>query len=262
MSIGRTPQTQEPDSSQGTEEQRQHLLAEHLPLVHYIAVRIHSRLPRHVPLEDLVNAGVLGLLDAWHKFDTRRDVQFGSYAKYRIRGAILDSLRELDWSPRDLRRQSRRVEEANSKLQATLGRFPTEDELSRELRMTIPELQKLLGEIDALGIHSFPSVVSDSGEELVQSNSDRDPFNQCLRSETRELLVQAIAELPEKEREVVVMYYSQELTMKKIGAMLGVGESRVSQIHSVAIMRLRTRINELMAARVELKQKGRAAGAG
>src|SRR5215813_10540866 len=137
------------------EEDRERLLNEQLPQVRYIARRIHERLPRHVPLEDLVHAGVLGLMDALHKFDRGKHVQFGSYAKFRIRGAILDSLREMDWSPRDLRRKARRLEEAQSKLRAELGRNPSEPELAVELGMDLRGLQLLLGEIDGLEIGSL-----------------------------------------------------------------------------------------------------------
>src|SRR6202142_4375103 len=132
------------------DEERERLLMEQLPQVRYIARRIHERLPRHVPLEDLVHAGVVGLIDALHKFDRGKQVQFGSYAKFRIRGAILDSLREMDWSPRDLRRKARRLEEAHNTLRSTLGHSPSEIELAAELGISLPELQKLLGEISSL----------------------------------------------------------------------------------------------------------------
>src|SRR5438477_7371463 len=141
------------------------VLMEQLPQVRYIARRIHERLPRHVPFEDLVHAGVVGLIDALHKFDQGKHVQFGSYAKFRIRGAILDSLREMDWSPRDLRRQSRRVEEAHNKLRAELGRNPTEPELAQELGIGLPELHKLLGEINALEIGSLRFISPEDGKE-------------------------------------------------------------------------------------------------
>src|SRR5437868_15437863 len=137
------------------EAQRERLLMDQLPQVRYIARRIHEHLPRHVPFEDLVHAGVVGLIDALHKYDHNKHVQFGSYAKFRIRGAILDSLREMDWSPRDLRRQSRRIEEAHNKLQAALGRHPTEPELALELRITLPEMHRLLRDINALEISSL-----------------------------------------------------------------------------------------------------------
>src|SRR5690242_10732426 len=137
------------------EQERERLLMEQLPQVRYIARRIHERLPRHVPFEDLVHAGVVGLIDALHKFDRGKHVQFGSYAKFRIRGAILDSLREMDWSPRDLRRQSRHLEEAHDRLRLSLGRNPTEPELAVELGISLTELQKLLGDLSSLEVGSL-----------------------------------------------------------------------------------------------------------
>ena len=248
----------------GKEEERQNLLSEHLPLVRHIARRIHERLPRHVPIEDLVNAGVVGLMDAFQKFDNGRHVQFGSYAKFRIRGAMLDSLRELDWGPRDLRRQSRQIEEAHNKLQAALGRRPTEPELALELRITLPEMRKLLREINALDICSLRFISPDGAREIditeqLPGGGGDDPLLQCLESETKHLLEQAISELPEKESTVVKLYYFEELTMKEVGVALGVGESRVSQIHSIAVMRLKARMAEFVGARVQAK--GRAAAA-
>lgn len=247
------------------EQERQRLLAEQLPQVRYIARRIHERLPRHVPLEDLVHAGVVGLIDALQKFDRTKHVQFGSYAKFRIRGAILDSLREMDWSPRDLRRQSRRLEQAHSKLRMELGRNPTEPELALELALPLPELYKLLSEINTLEVGSLRIVSAIDGKEedlteYLSSASDESPLVQVMRSETRELLLRAIAGLPEKERQVLSLYYFEELTMKEVGTMLGVGESRISQIHSIAVFRLRTRMAELTKANRGQRSRGAAAG--
>ena len=245
------------------EGMREQLLTEQLPQVRYIAQRIHERLPRHVLLEDLVHAGVVGLIDALKKFDCRKHVQFGSYAKFRIRGAILDSLRELDWGPRDLRRQARRIDEANQKLRAVLGRNPTEPELAHELELSLPQLQKLFGDINALEIGSLRIVSPDDGREqdlcecLASGNGD-DPLTECLRSEMKNLLVRAIAELAEKERQVLTLYYFEDRTMKEIGMRLGVGESRVSQIHATAVMRLRTQMANLNS---ETQVKRHATGA-
>jgi RNA polymerase sigma factor FliA len=235
------------------EEERQRLLTEQLPQVRYIARRIHERLPRHVPFEDLVHAGVVGLIDALQKFDRGKHVQFGSYAKFRIRGAILDSLREMDWSPRDLRRQSRRLEEAHDKLRLELGRHPNEPELAKELGIGLPDLQKLLGDISSLEIGSLRFISQDDGKEedlceYIPDGRDESPLAQFLRSEMRELLTRAIDELPDKERQVLSLYYFEELTMKEVGMVLGVGESRVSQIHSMAVLRLRARMSELTAS--------------
>src|SRR5215471_21580490 len=168
--------------------ERERVLMEQLPQVRYIARRIHERLPRHVPLEDLVHAGVVGLIDALHKFDRGKHVQFGSYAKFRIRGAILDSLREMDWSPRDLRRKARRLEEAHNKLRSELGRNPTEPELATELGMDLRGLQTLLGEIDGLEVGSLRVESPRNGREedlceYLPDDSEETPLFQCLRSE-------------------------------------------------------------------------------
>jgi RNA polymerase sigma factor for flagellar operon FliA len=253
------------EDESGIEEERQRLLAEQLPEVRCIAHRIHERLPRHVPFEDLVHAGVVGLIDALDKYDKSKHVLFGSYAKFRIRGAILDSLRASDWSPRDLRRQSRRVEEAHDKLRLDLGRHASEPELAGEMNITLAALQKLLSEISLLEIGSLWRVSPDGGkdEDLCESlpnERDESPLAQFLNSEMRELLARATSELPEKERHVLVLYYFEELSMKEVGMVLGIGESRVSQIHSIALLRLRTRMMELTASRVELARGAAASG--
>ncbi len=244
---------------------RERLLNEQLPQVRYIARRIHERLPRHVPFEDLVHAGVLGLMDALNKFDRGKHVQFGSYAKFRIRGAILDSLREMDWSPRDLRRKSRQVEEAHNKLRLELGRNPNEPELAVELGMELRTLQLLLGEIDGLEVGSLRIQSSRDGSdedmcEYLPNDPEETPLVICLRSEMKELLSKAISDLPEKERQVMALYYFEELTMKEVGGVLGVGESRVSQIHSMAVVRLRARMAELTA--IPSLERARKAAAG
>jgi RNA polymerase sigma factor FliA len=247
------------------EAEREQLLMEQLPQVKYIARRIHERLPRHVPLDDLIHAGVVGLIDALHKFDHNKQVQFGSYAKFRIRGAILDSLREMDWSPRDLRRKGRRLEEAHNKLRSELGRNPSEPELAAELEMDLHSLQTLLGEINGLEVGSLRVQSPRDGKEedlceYLPNDADETPLILCLRSEMKGLLARAIEELPEKERQVLALYYYEELTMKEVGAVLGVGESRVSQIHSMAVVRLRARLSELTNRHAEPQCSSRAAG--
>ncbi len=232
-------------------EERDRILLEQLPQVRYLARRIHERLPRHVPLEDLVHAGVIGLIDALNKFDSSKHVQFGSYAKFRIRGAIIDSLREMDWGPRDLRRKGRRVEEAERKLSMNLSRAPTELEVAVELNMELREFQQLLTELDGLEVGSLhlESPWDGKDEDLCDylPNAPEDtPFFRCMRSEMKELLGRAVADLPEKEQQVLALYYFEELTMKEVGTVLGIGESRVSQIHSLAVVRLRGRLEDLM----------------
>ena len=234
------------------EAELERVLVEQLPQVRYLARRIHERLPRHVPLEDLVHAGVVGLIDALGKFDQSKHVQFSSYAKFRIRGAILDSLRELDWSPRELRRKGRMVEETYSTLSGKLGRAPNESEIARELGLELRELQSLLAELDGLELGSLRVESPRDGKEedltnRVSGAPDETPFFFCLRSEMKHLLAQAIGELAEKEQRLLSLYYYEELTMKEVGEVLGIGESRVSQIHSLTMMRLRTRLNTLLA---------------
>ncbi|MCH7977980.1 MAG: FliA/WhiG family RNA polymerase sigma factor [Acidobacteria bacterium] len=241
-------------ASQIDSDQRNHLLMEQLPQVRYIAKRIHDRLPQHVALEDLVHAGVIGLIDALHKYDPSKNVQLKSYAKFRIRGAILDSLRELDWSPRDLRKKARRLEQADRKLKDQLGRAATEPELAAEMGLVLDEFQRLLGELRGLDLGSLQAETSEGVDNVqycaYQPNGPaEDPFFLCLRSEMKDLLGRAIDELPQKEREALALYYFEELTMKEVGAVLGVSESRVSQIHSTALIRVRARMKELMESR-------------
>ena len=209
----------------------------------YLARRIHERLPQHVELDDLISAGVVGLIDAFSKFDHTKQVQFKSYAQFRIRGAILDSLRTLDWSPRELRRKGRAVEEAIRSATHKLGRVPTEPEIAREMDLGLGEYQQLLGELKGLEIGSLHMErTEDSGDEemaYIPGSPDEDPLFRCLQGEMKQRLTDAIEELPEKERMVLTLYYYEELTMKEIGLTLGVVESRVSQIHSSAVVRLR-----------------------
>ena len=225
------------------------LILEHLPIVRILARRIHERLPQHVEMEDLVSAGVVGLMDAFSKFDPHKKVQFRSYAQFRIRGAILDSLRTLDWSPRELRRKGRAVEEAIRVLTARLGRAPVEMEIAAELDLTLENYQTLLGDLKGLEIGTLHAERSeDSAEEelaYVPGRPDEDPLFRCLRGELKQRLVDAIENLPERERLVMTLYYYEELTMREIGAALGVVESRISQIHASAVLHLRAALAEL-----------------
>jgi RNA polymerase sigma factor for flagellar operon FliA len=235
------------DGDRGVESEqaldRDRLLLEHLPTVRYLARRIHERLPQHVELDDLISAGVVGLIDAFSKFDHTKQVQFKSYAQFRIRGAILDSLRTLDWSPRELRRKGRAVEEAIRSATHKLGRVPVEPEIAREMDLGLGEYQQLLGELKGLEIGSLHMErTEDSGDEemaYLPGSPDEDPLFRCLQGEMKQRLTDAIEELPEKERMVLTLYYYEELTMKEIGLTLGVVESRVSQIHSSAVVRMR-----------------------
>jgi RNA polymerase sigma factor for flagellar operon FliA len=254
-----------------TSEQEQVLL-EHLPIVRFLARRIHERLPQHVDIEDLVSAGVVGLMDAFTKFDPTKNVQFRSYAQFRIRGAILDSLRTLDWSPRELRRKGRAVEEAIRTLTARLGHAPGEGEVAAEMDLSLDDYQQLLGDLKGLEIGTLHMERNeDSGEEelaYIPGRPDDDPLFRCLRGELEERLADAITHLPDRERLVMSLYYYEEMTMREIGLALGVVESRVSQVHASAVVHLRSALRDLAssgafsASRAPKPSPRREAGAG
>ena len=240
--------------------ERERLLTTHLPDVRYIAQRIHDRLPVKVPLEDLVHAGIIGLIEAVDRFDPSKHAQLGTYAKFRIRGAILDSLRASDWSPRSLRKRMRTIEEANRSLLGELGRAPSEAELAEKLSIALPEFQRLLSELHGLNLGSLDSPSDgepqEEGTYAYRPNGfGEDPYFACLREELKSMLTEAIGILGEKERQVVSLYYFEELTMKEVGAALEIGESRVSQIHSLAIVRLRERLEQLLQLRNQSETK-------
>jgi RNA polymerase sigma factor for flagellar operon FliA len=229
--------------------EQERILLEHLPIVRFLARRIHERLPQHVDIEDLVSAGVVGLMDAFSKFDPNKRVQFRSYAQFRIRGAILDSLRTLDWSPRELRRKGRAVEEAIRVLTARMGRAPQEPEVAEEMGLDLDQYQQLLGDLKGLEIGTLHMERNeDSGEEelaYVPGRPEEDPLFRCLRGELEERLSEAIANLPDRERLVMSLYYYEEMTMREIGLALGVVESRVSQVHASAVVHLRAALKDL-----------------
>jgi RNA polymerase sigma factor for flagellar operon FliA len=242
---------------------QERILLEHLPIVRFLARRIHERLPQHVDIEDLVSAGVVGLMDAFAKFDPTKKVQFRSYAQFRIRGAILDSLRTLDWSPRELRRKGRAVEEAIRVLTARLGLAPGEGEVATEMGLGLEEYQQLLGDLKGLEIGTLHIERNeDSGEEelaYVPGRPEEDPLFRCLRGELEDRLGDAIAHLPDRERLVMTLYYYEEMTMREIGLALGVVESRVSQVHASAVVHLRAALRDLTARGAFEKKRSRPA---
>jgi RNA polymerase sigma factor FliA len=231
--------------------EQERILLEHLPIVRFLARRIHERLPQHVDIEDLVSAGIVGLMDAFSKFDPAKKVQFRSYAQFRIRGAILDSLRTLDWSPRELRRKGRAVEEAIRVLTARAGSAPGESEVAAEMGVSLEEYQQLLGDLKGLEIGTLHMERNeDSGEEelaYVPGRPEEDPLFRCLRGELEDRLAEAITNLPDRERLVMTLYYYEEMTMREIGLALGVVESRVSQVHASAVVHLRGALRDLAA---------------
>ena len=225
-------------------EEREQLILKELPQVSTIARRIGERLPLHVCLEDLVQAGVIGLIDAVRSYDATKEVPFPAYAKFRIRGAILDSLRDLDWGSRLLRRNGRRIEEAIRELSLQLGRQPEDEEIAAKLGTSIDKLYDMARQLDGLillGQEATPSFDYRSGQDLIESASSptAGPYDECLEAEIRETLAAAIATLSKKEQLVVSLYYRDELTMKEIASVLEVSESRVSQIHSLALPKIR-----------------------
>lgn len=229
---------------QRSEEEFQQIVMEQMPQVKYIARRIHEHLPKHVPFEDLLQAGIVGLIDALNKFDSEKNVKFTSYATFRIRGAILDSLREMDWSPRDLRRKSRQIDTVIQKLQTELGRTVSEPELAKAMGLSLKELHQLTNEIRGLEITSLQGEMTEDGQEPDMAQNipgppDEDPLTLCVEGEMNERLQAAIAKLPEREQQVLMLYYQQELTMREVGELMGVGESRVSQLHTLAVKHLR-----------------------
>ena len=248
--MGILPTSTQPQKNIPLSERNQ-LVLEQLPQVRFIAQKIHARLPHHIPLEDLVNTGVLGLIEALAKFDPNRNVQLQSYARYRIQGAILDSLREQDWSPRLLRQKERQLELAREKLQFQLGRPPTQTELANTLEISEQQLQLLLRDLQGLEITSLQEPTYLEGHSLDEKMADtteESPFILCQRAEMNGLLEKAMAKLPPRKRQVLDLYYFKGLTMKETGTRMGVCESRVSQIHSSAVASLKARMKEVLVS--------------
>src|SRR5438067_4319379 len=233
-----------------SESERDALINETLPLIKHIAHRVAIRLPANVEIRDLINAGVLGLLDAIEKFEPERNVKFKTYAEVRIRGAILDSLRNLDWAPRSLRKKSKDLEKTYSDLGQKLGRPATDEEVSEAMGEKIDDFHALVDQLHGLTVGSFENISdSEDSENYINYYPDdgsNDPYAKFETSELTTLLAEAIEELPEKERLVLSLYYYEEFTMKEIGALLGVNESRVSQLHTKATLRLRGKLGKLI----------------
>lgn len=223
------------------QKRRDEVVLEHLPLVKAIAVRVHENLPVHVDLEDLVHAGVLGLFDAATKFNPEKQVAFSSYAKHRIKGAILDSLRQLDWASRDLRRRHKQVEAITRELAGALHRNPTDAEIAEKLGVELDRWRQMSLELRNVGLVSADSRTQDFDDSPMPefpSRPDLQPDTLCAREQMRSVLASAMKSLPERYQKVVVLYYTNEMTMKEIGGMLGINESRVSQIHKSALEKM------------------------
>jgi RNA polymerase sigma factor FliA len=236
---------------------RDRLILTYAPLVKYVAGRLGSGLPAHVEEGDLVSYGLLGLIGAIERFDPERDIKFETYAIARIKGSIIDELRSMDWVPRSVRARARDIERTIAQLEAKLGHAPTDEEIARKLGITEEEFQESLLEISRTSIAALDELWSSSstGDPIALIDTIEDPLAAepqaaMAHTELREALGEAIARLPEREKLVVTLYYYEELTLREIGEVLGVTESRVSQLHTKAILRLKARLSSTAARAV------------
>jgi len=226
-------------------EERERLILEHLPQVRLIARRIQERLPENIAIEDLISAGVIGLIAAIDNFDPRHNVKLKTYAEYKIRGAILDSLRGLDWAPRQKRRRAKQIEAAIAAAEQILQRSPSEDEIAAQLGIPLDEYHDWLVEIRGLNLASLEHVAGEQGKDLLQYIPDTDanlPSALLERSELERLLAEGLEAIPPVERTVLSLYYEQELTLREIAQVVSLHESRISQLKAQAILRLRSRL--------------------
>ena len=229
-----------------TRDQRDRLILHYSPLVKYVAGRVGVGLPQNVEQSDLVSYGIFGLIDAIEKFDPDRGFKFETYAISRIKGAILDELRSIDWVPRSVRAKGRAVERAFSKLESTLHRSPTEAELATELGYTEAQLQQILGQLSLTGIAALDEMLGDRADAATLGDTIADqaagPGALVELREMRTYLAEAIERMPEREKIVLTLYYFENFTLAQIGQVLKVTESRVSQIHTKAVLQLRSRM--------------------
>ena len=234
-------------------EKRNELILAYTPLIKYIAARLASRLPAQVSLDDLISCGIIGLIDAINKFDLSKNVQFKTYAEFRIKGAMLDELRALDWVPRSIRRKTTDLEKAYADIEKQTGRPATDEEAARAMGLALDDFYKLLDEtksvtfMDIEFLRQKATEANDSTLSETFAMDNRDPFTAINLAQIRAILAKAISDLPEKEKLAVSLYYQEELTMKEIGEVLGYTESRISQMHSKAMFRLRAKLKKALA---------------
>jgi len=234
----------------GDDRARERLVLAYSPLVKYVAGRMSSGLPAHVEDSDLISYGLLGLISAIERFDTSRDIKFETFAIARIKGSIIDELRSLDWVPRSVRARARQIEKTNATLEHKLRRAPTDQEMAEALGTSVDDFQESLTKISNSSVVALDELwtVSDaSGDQVslldtIQDPNAIDPAQEMDASEMKDRLAEAIARLPEREKLVVALYYYENLTLREIGEVLGVTESRVSQLHTKAVLRLKSRL--------------------
>ena len=230
---------------------RDRLILTYAPLVKFVAGRLGASLPSHVDEQDLVSYGLLGLISAIERFDPDREIKFETYAISRVKGAIIDELRSLDWVPRSVRTRAREIERAIAELERQLMRAPTDEEIATKVGITGDELEASLSEISRTSIAALDELWSPSssgGDQIalidtIEDTTGPDPELSLEQTEMKEALGEAIARLPEREKLVVTLYYYEELTLREIGEVLGVTESRVSQLHTKAVLRLKARLS-------------------
>lgn len=232
------------------ENHRDQMAVQLLTLVRRVAFEMRDHLPAHVEIDDLMGAGTLGLLDAVRKFDARKHVKVETYARHRIRGAILDSLRSLDTASRDMRRKNKAAEKVYRELEAKLGRAPGDGEMAQALGISLKKWYRTVQELQAMGVDWLRPMQAVDNEmpdqdHLVAENQDSQ-VDLCYRQEQKEILAQALARLSEREQTVISLYYSKEMTMKQIGDQLGIDESRVSQLHTAAVAHLKSRVRSML----------------
>jgi RNA polymerase sigma factor for flagellar operon FliA len=242
-----------PRSRNRKERQKEVALSKYAPLVKYVVDRLALHLPKSVERDDLISAAIIGLFDALEKYDASKGTKFETYAIWRIRGAILDELRSLDWASRSIRRKARNVEEVARELGQKLGRAATEEEVADALNLSPVELSRLMDEVHGTALLSLSkSVSSDEDqdfiqlEDIVDDPSHKDALEVIESDEAREVLLETIDGLPEQQRLVVALYYYEEMTLKEIGEALHISESRVSQIHTRAVKTLKARLARVL----------------
>ena len=223
-----------------SQQVRDQIVLDHLPLVKCIAIRVHENLPVHVDLDDLIHAGVMGLFDAVTKYDGAKNVVFHAYAKHRIKGAILDSLRQLDWASRDLRKRQKKVDATVRELSTKLGRTPSDTEVAQEMGVGLERWRRMQMEMRTVGPVSSTPAPDQEGERTQEfaEKPDYQPDHIVEHKELQSTLARAIGTLPARYQKVVSLYYTDDMTMKEIGNVLGVNESRVSQIHKTALLKM------------------------
>ena len=224
---------------------RNYLIEHYSQLVNRVVNRIASRYSNYIDIDDLISYGIFGLIDAIEKFDIEKGIKFESYASFRIRGAIIDQIREQDWIPRSLRNKAKEVEKTMEKLEMKLGRQVEDDELANHMGISVEDLHRLLGQVHSFSVMSLDDQILEIAGSTTLANDNNTPEEQTMIEELKRLLSEFIDTLPEKEKMVINLYYFEELTLKEIGMIIGVSESRVSQLHSKALIKLKNMLKRV-----------------